>query len=343
AVDIDKLNTDFKDDVVVTLVVDTQAPTITSSVAQNVAENTGANALVATLTADETGTFTGLSGTDAAKFDLATNGELTLKTGQNFEASQKSFSISVQFTDTAGNNTTQAVTVNLTNVNEAPTVATEIADSIAVKDQPFTLNISSNFTDPDASETLTYRITSGTLPAGLTLDASTGVFSGTATTDADPVDITVTATDAGGLTVTDTFKITVLSKPVIGSVTAEKASVKGNEQVVFILTMSEDVVVTNGDKFKIIFKIGGTNTEATYTAGTGSNTLKFTATAPATGDGAAAIESITLGTGTGAATVMGKATGQAMLITQVGQPVTGFALDNTVPAALTMALDADTG
>ncbi|MBA5248752.1 MAG: hypothetical protein FE834_04350, partial [Gammaproteobacteria bacterium] len=71
--------------------------------------------------------------------------------------------------------------------------------------------------------------------------------------------------------------------------------------------------------------------------------LKFTATAPGAGNGAATIESITLGTGANAATVTGITTSEAMLITQVNQSVTGFELDNTAPAALTMALDADTG
>lgn len=68
-----------------------------------------------------------------------------------------------------------------------------------------------------------YAVTTGTLPAGLSLGASTGIISGTPTTPAAAVSIVVTATDDGTNTAaTNAFDITI---------TAAVAVVKGVEVV----------------------------------------------------------------------------------------------------------------
>ncbi len=61
-----------------------------------------------------------------------------------------------------------------------------------------------------------YAITSGTLPAGLSLNASTGVISGTPTTPTSAVNIVVTATDSGSNAAsTNSFSVTITAAVVV--------------------------------------------------------------------------------------------------------------------------------
>ncbi len=57
--------------------------------------------------------------------------------------------------------------------------------------------------------TITYAITGGSLPSGLTLNTSTGVISGTASSLASAVSVTITATDSASNTAQATFRTSV--------------------------------------------------------------------------------------------------------------------------------------
>jgi Ca2+-binding RTX toxin-like protein len=107
---------------------------------------------------------------------------------------------------------TFALTVQ--NVNDAPTLANPIADQSANTGAAFTFTVAANtFTDVDAGETLTYAATraDGTaLPTWLTFNPSTRTFSGTpGAADAGVLNLKVTATDSGNLSVFDLFDVTV--------------------------------------------------------------------------------------------------------------------------------------
>jgi len=60
----------------------------------------------------------------------------------------------------------------------------------------------------------TWSVTSGSLPAGITLDPSTGALSGTPTT-AGTSSFTVKVTDANGQSATEATTLTVIPGPVI--------------------------------------------------------------------------------------------------------------------------------
>ena len=138
-------------------------------------------------------------------FDAATR----TFSGMPANADVGSVTITVTATDAGGLSISDSFVLTVGNANDAPTLVTAIADQTATEDQPFTFQFGAGtFTDIDAGDTLSY--TTGTLPAWLTFDAATRTFSGTpANGDVGSVTITVTATDAGGLSVSDSFVLTV--------------------------------------------------------------------------------------------------------------------------------------
>ena len=122
----------------------------------------------------------------------------------------------VAFADTANSSdvTNKTVVVNVTGVNDAPVVVTPIQDVNVITGSAFTYDISQNFQDIDYGDTRTYT-ESGSLPTGVALDPTTGVFTGAAvgrTVGAYP--ITVTAMDSKGATVSDTFVFEVTNESV---------------------------------------------------------------------------------------------------------------------------------
>jgi Ca2+-binding RTX toxin-like protein len=119
-------------------------------------------------------------------------------------------SLNITATDAGGLSLSKGFTVNVTNVNEVPIVATLIPDYYTTLNTAQTFSIVSSFADPDAGTTPTYSVTSGTLPSGMTFNAATGTFSGTPTA-IGAVGITVRATDGGGLFVEDIFRFSVSS------------------------------------------------------------------------------------------------------------------------------------
>ena len=108
-------------------------------------------------------------------------------------------------TDAGGLTDTAAVTVNLSNVNEVPTASD--ADI-----QPWRRTVpmarssgSVSASDPDVGDTLSYAITAGDLGGAFSIDSATGEITVADSAQLDfettPVfNLTVTVTDAGGLT-----------------------------------------------------------------------------------------------------------------------------------------------
>lgn len=103
------------------------------------------------------------------------------------------------------------VTINVTGVNDAPT-SSAVANQSSDEATMVNLDVSSSFSDVDADNVFTY--TASGLPASLDINAATGVISGTLDADAaaDSVyTITVTATDSGGESTSQSFTWTVLN------------------------------------------------------------------------------------------------------------------------------------
>jgi hypothetical protein len=66
-------------------------------------------------------------------------------------------------------------------------------------------------TDADGGSSVTYSVTAGALPAGLTLNSSAGTITGTPTGGSQTYNFTLTATDSGGNTTAYTTSITTIT------------------------------------------------------------------------------------------------------------------------------------
>ena len=145
-------------------------------------ENTSGSIYTAAATDPEQATLTySASGTDAGLFDLdSASGELTFKQSPNFEQptdqdSNNVYQLDISASDGA-NQASQAVTVTVTNVNEAPAFAsTSVNLDINENDVSFAHTVDAA-TDPDQGETLTYQL-GGDDAAAFDFDAATRALS----------------------------------------------------------------------------------------------------------------------------------------------------------------------
>lgn len=201
----------------VTLTIDTQAPVFqtlqlapesdTGTQGDNITENT----VVAIEGLTEAGVFVELRNGQAQIQETDGSGnflfdEINLEFGSN--------TLEALVTDVAGNT---SVPTPLTIIqNRKPELVSGIDDTSAVEDQSFSLDISGNFQDADTPiDTLVFSAEldeGGAVPAWLTLDPNTGIFSGTpANGDVGTLNVVVTATDTQGESASDTFELDVVN------------------------------------------------------------------------------------------------------------------------------------
>jgi mRNA-degrading endonuclease HigB of HigAB toxin-antitoxin module len=174
-------------------------------------ENLSINSVVGTLSvtdedAGSSHTFA-LSGTDAASFNLNGN---QLRSSAVFDYETKaSYSITVTATDNAGATYSKSFNISVLNVNEAPTGITLSNNTINEYNSTNAVIGFLTTTDVDGGDTFTYSIIGGDtsafningnqLRASITFDYETK-FS---------YSVQIRSTDAGGLSTTQTFNITV--------------------------------------------------------------------------------------------------------------------------------------
>ena len=141
-----------------------EVPTNISLSANSIAENQSANTVVGTLSAtdpDAGATFTfslacAVAGTDDASFNISgTN--LRSSASFNFET-KSSYSICVRVTDQGSLTFDKNFTINVTNVNEAPTNISLSANTIAENQSANTVVGTLSATDQDAGATFTFSL-----------------------------------------------------------------------------------------------------------------------------------------------------------------------------------------
>ncbi|HKB55756.1 MAG TPA: putative Ig domain-containing protein, partial [Ramlibacter sp.] len=139
--------------------------------------------------------------------------------------------LSVTATDSAGLSATQSFALA---VSYAPRAGEPVAPQTAAEDASWTFTLPEGaLTDSDPDDTLSFAASSldgGPLPAWLSFDATTRVFSGTpANDDVGLLDVTVTATDTSGASADTQFRLEVLNvndAPVVSVAMADQQAVE---------------------------------------------------------------------------------------------------------------------
>jgi len=196
-----------------------EAPTDMTLSASTLAENVAANSTVGSFSstdADVGNTFTytlvtGTGSTDNGSFTISGN-SLKLTASPDYE-SKNSYSIRVRTTDQGSQTFEKVFTISITNVNEAPTdlalSATSINENVAANSTVGTLST----TDPDAGNTFTYTLVSGT---GSTDNAAFTISGNSLKITASPdfenqnsFSVRIRTTDQGGISYEEVYNITI--------------------------------------------------------------------------------------------------------------------------------------
>ena len=260
-------------------------PVFTSPAAVDVAENQTAVYTAVATDADGDPLMYSLSGTDAGLFTIdATTGAVSFINPPDFEApgdagGDNAYDITVTASDGTGS-TDQAVTITVTDVNDAP-VFSSPATATAAENQR--LAYTATATDAD-NDPLSYSL-SGTDAALFTIDPATGAVSFIEAPDfenpddagGDNVyDITVTASDstddtsqAVAITVTDIDEVG--NAPMFTS--AASVGVAENQRVDSVVYTAS---ATDADGDPLIYSLSGTDA-ARFTIDPAAGTVRFTA------------------------------------------------------------------
>jgi CshA-type fibril repeat protein len=136
------------------------------------------------------------------------NGTITYTPNANFNGTD---TITYTISDGKGGFSTATVTVTVDPVNDGPIATPPLNGQVSVDGAPASVTTANNFVDPDG-DALTYTATG--LPPGLTINAVTGVISGTidrsaSQTGGGTYNVVVTATDTSGASAISPFTWTV--------------------------------------------------------------------------------------------------------------------------------------
>jgi hypothetical protein len=202
--------------------------------------------------------------TDNALFAIQSN-QLVAAASLNFE-SQSSYSVRVRSTDQGGLSTEKVFTISVTNVNEAPS---DIAISAAVvaENQPSGTNVGAlSTTDPDATNTFTYTLVSGT---GSTDNASFTIQGNQLVTASSfnfetqsSYFVRVRSTDQGGLLTEKVFTISVTNvNEAPADIAISGTSVPENQAIgTTVGTLSSvDPDVTSAFNYALVSGVGSTD------------------------------------------------------------------------------------
>lgn len=212
-----------------------------------------------------------LSGADSAAFTINPDSILVSNAVLNFEA-KPTYSFTVTATDSKGLSRTQAVTVNVLNVNESPFVIGSGFDDRTRRDGSAAdvIDLRSIFGDPDAGTTLAFSVTQNSNPAAVTAQVvnanqlSLTYLPYAANQNRGPSQLTIRATDGGNFFAEDTFTIsvtprgtfeyalvvtrTVTNQPTVAVLPTSLTSVRPTEEF-FVEVWVRDLLVSGSSNY----------------------------------------------------------------------------------------------
>ncbi|HWP97544.1 MAG TPA: stalk domain-containing protein [Syntrophomonadaceae bacterium] len=272
-------------------------PVFTSGTTASCSENSAGTVYTATATPSNgtSCTYSLAGGVDDSLFNLVSStGVLTFKSPPNYESPSDSggnnvYNVIIRATDSMAD-ADQNVAITVTNVNETPTVTS--GTSVSVPENQ-TAAYTATADDPDGGTTITWSITGGADAALFTINGSTGAVTfKSAPNYESPGDsggnniynITVKATDNGGLWDTGDVAITVTDAVDTPAATTGSASSVGAAGAVLSGTVND-----NGGDTNVYFEYGATDSYGTsvsaatpsggvISAGAGSTSVAVTLT-----------------------------------------------------------------
>ncbi|MFM4808404.1 putative Ig domain-containing protein [Aeromonas hydrophila] len=268
-------------------------PPVANAVSATVAANSSANSI----TLNITGTATSVAIASAANHGTATaSGTSITYTPAAGYAGSDSFT----YTATNANGTSSPATVTIT--VSAPSI---VVSPGALSNGSVGMAYSQTITATGGSAPYTYAITAGSLPAGLSLNTSSGMISGTPSASGT-FNLTVTATDANSASGFQAYSLVINGlAPVAGAVSATVAANSSANSITLNITGTATSVAVASTASNGIATASGTSITYTPTAGfSGPDSFTYTATnasgtsSPATVTITVSTPSITLNPGT---------------------------------------------
>ena len=126
----------------------------------------------------------GVTGSNGGVFSIDAAGVITFDPNGEFEGlavgESATTTLVYEISDGEGGTDTATITVTINGVNDVPEVVSgsEIPDQVGTDNVAIApIDVTAAFSDPDGTDVLTYTATG--LPAGLTLNPTTGVITGT--------------------------------------------------------------------------------------------------------------------------------------------------------------------
>ncbi|MEN5164578.1 retention module-containing protein [Achromobacter kerstersii] len=245
-----------------------------------------------TVTGSNGGTFTVLP--DGSYVFTPGNQYVSLAAGETATST-----ISYTITDPSGATSTATLVVTITGTNDGP-VSTAISDVSGVDAQTgISVDVSSNFSDIDTSDKLTYSATG--LPPGLSIDPNTGIITGTIDHSASQggangvYTVTVTATDPAGASTSQAFEWDVTNP----APTAVNDTGSTDEDVTLNVNAQNGVLANDtdpdGDTLTVSQVNGNATNVGTAVAGSGGGTFTLNADGSYTFNPGSAFNSLAAG------------------------------------------------
>jgi VCBS repeat-containing protein len=221
------------------------APVLANSTASGDEDTAITGTLLATDTENNAITYALGTGPSNGTVTVNANGTYTYTPNANYNGTDSFTGVA---SDGSLNSTPATVSVTVNAVNDAPIVATLLADQSSAEDTAVSFTLpAGSFTDVD-NATLTY--TTSPLPSWLSFNAATRAFTGTPPANFNgSLDITVTASD-GQSSASDTFTLTIT--PVNDAPVLANSTASGNEDTVITGT----VVATDVDSTTLTYSVG---------------------------------------------------------------------------------------